>query len=295
MPAFFRSQRQVIIDSEALVAKRSTMDPGRFTSQSDQIGVDQRLLRMRYGQFMGQETEEAGAHDEHEHQDEPPQPGGSAVNEILRDFGHVHDLPEAATLLDRDTRALLKQALDEMWQAELQLRQGQPEKALPYEYRALDRIKQVQQASRIYLARVGLELPPIDGTRRLTGDARGTGDRQDPLSANTSGDSPAASLWASLTALAPAGEGGDPSQLQSALDELSRWVQGRQARTPGAINVLTAIDALRHDPRCAACRSRLEAAIWPLLPTPAAAVSRREQDGGEGEAYLDALARASAP
>jgi hypothetical protein len=294
MPAFFRSQRQVIIDSEALIAQRGRMQAERFTSQSDLIGVDQRLLRMRYGQFMGQETEEAGAHDEHERQDAPPRPGASEVDDILHDFGHVHDLPEAATLLDRDTRALLKQALDQMWQAELQLRQGQPELALPYEYRALDRIKQVQQASRIYLARVGLELPPIDSARRLTGDASGVRGRPDPLTAGSSSDSPAAALWAVLAKATPSGGNDDP-QLLAALDELAQWVHGRQARIPDAINLLTAIDALRQDPRCGDCRKQLEAAVWPLLPVPPAAVSSREHDSVQGDAYLDALSQGSDP
>src|SRR5690606_1783497 len=71
---------------------------------------------------------------------------------VQAEYGHVHDIAEAATLLDPATRKLLKAALDEMWQAELYLRSAQPKAALPYEYRALELIKQVQQGSRIYLA-----------------------------------------------------------------------------------------------------------------------------------------------
>jgi hypothetical protein len=295
MPAFFRSQRQVIIDSEALLAQRGTMTPERFASQSDLIGVDQRMLRMRYGQFMGQETEEAGDHGEHDHQDEPPRTGGPDVDTLLQAFGHVHDLPEAATLLDRDTRALLKQALDEMWQAELHLRQGQPEIALPYEYRALDRIKQVQQASRIYLARVGLELPPIDSARRLTGNASGMRDRQDALLAAADGSRPVISLWEILAGPVHADDSGGQARLESALDDLSQWIRGQQAAGSDAIAVLMAIDALRRDPRCVACRKSLETALWPLLPVPAAVPSRRPGDGVSGDAYLDALVQGQKP
>jgi hypothetical protein len=37
-----------------------------------------------------------------------------------------------------------------MWSAEGELRQGRPEQALPFAYKALGFIKQVQQAERIY-------------------------------------------------------------------------------------------------------------------------------------------------
>ncbi|GAE58256.1 hypothetical protein XPN_0162, partial [Xanthomonas arboricola pv. pruni MAFF 301427] len=89
---------------------------------------------------------------------------------MLSEFGHTHDHAEAATLLDPQTRALLRAALDQMWQSEGELRQGHPERALPFANKALGFIKQVQQAERIYLARVGTQLPPIDPGRRLSGD-----------------------------------------------------------------------------------------------------------------------------
>lgn len=175
MPAYFRSQRQVIIDTEALIRERGKVNADDFMVRSDTIGVDQRLLRLRYGQFVGMEAEEAPrrpplpvaekdapagqAEDEHEHHDgdghdhgdAPESPVFGALGNITAEYGHVHDESEAATLLDPDTRELLKSALDAMWEAELNLRSGQPEKALPFELKALDFIKRVQQASRIYL------------------------------------------------------------------------------------------------------------------------------------------------
>ena len=45
---------------------------------------------------------------------------------MLEAYGHTHYHAEAATLLDPETRATLKKALDQMWQSELHLRQGQP-------------------------------------------------------------------------------------------------------------------------------------------------------------------------
>ncbi|MBW8809145.1 MAG: hypothetical protein JF591_09985, partial [Lysobacter sp.] len=56
LPAYFRSQRQIIIDAEALIAQRRKLSADEFLKRSDAIGVDQRLLRLRYGQFLGEEA-----------------------------------------------------------------------------------------------------------------------------------------------------------------------------------------------------------------------------------------------
>ena len=305
MPAYFRSQRQVIIDTEALVAERRRLDPGRFVNRSDAIGVDQRLLRLRYGQFLGEEAEDTEhasdtAQDEHGHEGENHPRDEQATEAGTREtvtgrFGHIHDIPEAATLLDRETRELLRSALREMWQAELHLRQGQPERALPYEYRALDRIKQVQQASRIYLARVGLELPPIDMTRRLTGEATGVRSRSDPLAASKGMITPAASLWQMLSEPSAAGDAEASRRLLSGMAELEQWVGARESELPQGIEVLAAIDELRNDPQCVDCRNRLGALLWPLLPVPASATATRAPGGTAGAAYLEALRREPAP
>ncbi|GAB2561645.1 hypothetical protein [Spirosoma areae] len=64
MPEYFRSQRQIIIDTEKLIAIRKKR--GRawtpthaFNSQSNEIGFDQKALRLRYGQFLGEEFEKS--------------------------------------------------------------------------------------------------------------------------------------------------------------------------------------------------------------------------------------------
>ncbi|HST45135.1 MAG TPA: hypothetical protein VLK29_07915, partial [Luteimonas sp.] len=59
LPAYFRSQRQIIIDAEALLKQKPRLETDTFAARSDAIGVDQRLLRLRYGQFLGEETEGA--------------------------------------------------------------------------------------------------------------------------------------------------------------------------------------------------------------------------------------------
>jgi len=291
LPAYFRSQRQVIIDTEALVAERGKLAAERFESRSDAIGVDQRLLRLRYGQFLGEETDEGpeAAHEDHAHEDAEPAPESGTTDSVLEQFGHTHDIPEAATLLDRETRELLRAALGEMWQAELHLRQGEPARALPFEYRALDRIKQVQQASRIYLARVGLELPQIDLTRRLTGEAAGVRSRGDPLAPSTPADALPPALWQRLGEPIAARDEAATSALRSELESLAGWVGERETELPQAIELLAAIDGVVMDPSCEPCRAQIQALLWPLLPSPAAAIGPRATSGASGAAYLEAL------
>ena len=188
---------------------------------------------------------------------------GSATD-VLSEYGHTHDHAEAATLLDPQTRATLKAALDQMWSAEGELRQGEPQRALPHAYRALEYIKQVQQASRIYLARVGLELPAIDESRRMTGKREGIADRRDGLRPAQTPDSPVPGLW-----LALADESRTPD-----LEPMSTWLETNADRLEDPLSLVAAIETLRARPDCADCRQRLRALLWPLLPPPVAAAPR---------------------
>lgn len=303
LPAYFRSQRQIIIDAEALLKEKRKLDADRFIKRSDEIGVDQRILRLRYGQFLGEESEDApkppptndeagegsegddkhegaAALDDHAHGNEPATTFGQD-GDVLEEYGHTHDHAEAATLLDPETRALLKSALDQMWQSEGQLRQGHPDLALPHAYKALRFIKQVQQASRIYLARVGPELPPIDESRRMGGDRAGLARRDDALVVASSDDPVLTGLWQSLDASAAAGD----------IDfiALERWLREHEARLADPLSFVAAIDALRADPQCASCRRDLRALLWPLLPRPATSVPRRADGDAAGRRYLEAL------
>lgn len=326
LPAYFRSQRQIIIDAEALIAQRRKLDEPRFVERSDAIGVDQRLLRLRYGQFLGEESEgapqlptndrdEAESHDEHAAEDKsqgasaaaadkhdehdehhehahaakPAAPAFGEEGSVLEQFGHTHDHAEAATLLDPDTRKLLKAALDEMWQSELHLRQGHPQQALPYAYRALGFIKKVQQATRIYLARVGPELPPIDESRRLSGVRDGLARRGEMLVAANAADPLLESLWRDLepsagtTQPAPIDYGG-----------LQRWLREHESRVPDPLAFAAAFDALRNEPECRRCRAELRRLLWPLLSRPPASVPRRAQGDALDRRYFEALQQEAA-
>ncbi len=302
LPAYFRSQRQIIIDAEALVKQKRMLANAGFVKRSDEIGVDQRILRMRYGQFLGEEAEgepkppptndakddTAPTVDDHDHaaSNAATAPTFGQDTAVIEQFGHTHDEPEAATLLDPDTRATLKKALDQMWQSELHLRQGTPQEALPYAYRALGFIKQVQQATRIYLARVGTELPPIDEARRMTGD-RGAITRGDGLAAGAAPDPELAALWRALD------DGPRASRVDFAA--LERWLGDHPSQLRDPLAFVAAIEALRAQPQCDACRAQLRALLWPLLPRPAANVARRAGDDAASRAYLDALRGAQAP
>lgn len=300
LPAYFRSQRQIILDIEALVPQRPRLAAPEFVSRSDAIGVDQRILRLRYGQFLGEEDEPGptapptGDHDDGDHHEgdghdhgagapsAAPAPMGAGVN-VLEDFGHTHDDAEAATLLDPQTRALLKQALDAMWQSEGELRQGQPERALPHAYRALEFVKRAQQATRIYLARVGLELPPVDEGRRLTGKREGIASRRDGLVPAEDVAAPVRTLWRAL------GEPGAAIELAP----FEAWLRGQPAGND--LDLLEALETVRAEPACADCRTRLRARLWTLLPPARPVPGARSAPDATGAAYLEALDAGNTP
>lgn len=297
MPAYFRSQRQIIIDTEALIRQRGKLPADDFLVRSDTIGVDQRLLRLRYGQFVGMEAEEAPPRppmptsdkdapaapdhhdgDGHDHGDAPEAPVFGGLGNITAEYGHTHDESEAATLLDPDTRALLKSALDAMWEAELQLRSGQPEKALPFEIKALDFIKKVQQASRIYLPRIGSTQPPIDMARRMTGKRAGIVAGGADLTPFTIEDAVPATAWRALSGAGAIDLAG-----------LDSWVRGNSSRIRDPLSVLAAIDGLRAEPASRARRETLRGALWIVLTRPPAQVRRRDDGGAVGRRYTEGL------
>jgi len=202
MPEYFRSQRQIIIDSEKLLREKKGIAKETFNARSNSLAYDQKVLRLRYGEFLGEEfesgigpqstpeqdhadeedvTEKYGhVHDkdnEHnlvEEKKSATKEGHDHANEEksdpIKEFTHSHDSQEEATFFTQSIRAKLKAAITIMWDAELHLRLYDPEKSLPYQYRALKLLKEISQDSRIYVHRTGFEPPPIKEEKRLTGD-----------------------------------------------------------------------------------------------------------------------------
>lgn len=218
MPEYFRSQRQIIIDTEKLIAKRKKIGDKEFKSTSNEIGFDQKVLRLRYGQFLGEEfetnigggaggtvpppsddhaegggaspggaplegfmhkhdTEEehsavvgAPVHD-HDHGPTSPAEQQNPLAALMEQYVHAHDDAEINTFHEQSTRSLLKMALEQMWQSELHLRLYEPEKALPFENKALEYLKTAQQKARSYVRKSGFDPPPLKiKETRLTGE-----------------------------------------------------------------------------------------------------------------------------
>jgi len=314
MPAYFRSQRQIIIDTEALVAQRRRLPADQFVDRSNAIGGDQAQLRLRYGQFMGEKAEGGGlalptndepagialptndaapaprrpvpvedhtghGHAEGEH---PVEPGSPEA--VLAQYGHAHDTGESSTLFDPATRSTLAQALDAMWGSERALRQGRPEDALPFANRALELLKEAQQATRIFLPRTGSNLPPIDLSRRLSGDREGiVADRLIRLTPPPQ-DTVPVRAWRALEERPASGR-----SAPLALAELERWVGSNRSRLSDPLALSAAIDTVRNEPGCVACRRRLRSLLWNALEQPSATVQRREASSERGRRYLDAL------
>ncbi len=202
LPTYFRSQRQLIIDTERLISEKKSLEPPLFRTQSENLGVEQKLLRLRYGKFLGEELaisigeteneqrakimrdtstnpivklqKQAAARvpkvDEGHNHNEQAQPAQS-VDALVDPYMHRHDIEEAATFFSEPIKQQLKATLAEMWEAEKFLRLSQPERALPHEYKALQCLKELQQQARVYVEKSGFEPTPIEEARlRLTGD-----------------------------------------------------------------------------------------------------------------------------
>ncbi len=172
-PEFFRSQRQIIIETEQLLRDKNSMTAEAFKEKSNSLGIDQKLLRLRYGKFLGEEAstyESGGAEEGHEEHNQTSNEKKTA--DIISEFGHSHDNAEDATYFDAETKKQLRATLNEMWKSELQLRTFLPKDALPFEYEALRLLKDLQQKSRVYVAKTNLKTTPLKPETRLTGDLK---------------------------------------------------------------------------------------------------------------------------
>jgi len=182
MPEYFRSQRQIIIDSEKLLKEQRSITKENFNTRSNDLAHDQKVLRLRYGEFLGEEFQSSvgpqssiTAADAENAGKNPHQHNGSASYKEaspLDDFVHAHDGDEEATFFIESIKSKLKAAVTIMWDAELYLRLYQPKKSLPFQYQALKLLKEISQDSRIYVHRTGFDPPPLKEEKRLTGDLK---------------------------------------------------------------------------------------------------------------------------
>lgn len=208
MPEFFRSQRQIIIDTEKLIAERKNIPKEEFNNRSNELGFDQKMLRLKYGQFLGEESESGIAieneieedHEDHlsnqrdgeiedwskevlekfghnhDHENETNQrlendkPKDPARPEWVEQLSHNHDVAEEKNYFDISVKSRLKSALNVMWDAELHLRLYDPSASLPYQYEALKYLEEIKNHARIYVHRIGFDPPAIkEAEKRLSG------------------------------------------------------------------------------------------------------------------------------
>ena len=271
-PEYFRSERQIIMDTEKLIADRRRITLEAFRSRSNDIGLDQSLLRGRYGQYVGDETET----------------GEDAVS------GHQHDTPENATLLAESVKTKLKAALAQMWEAELRLRTYRPSEALPYEYRALEHLKDAQQSARVYVQRVGFEPPPLDPARtRLSGKLEGIVSRTDRDTG--SAELPLPATRAALVTLSDAPASGvlpapAAAMLERAIVELAPRAAADTAIFATVRALQTLVDSARADRPCRGCAEHAMRRMMRALPPAASRPEpRREASVPLARRYFERL------
>ncbi len=172
VPEYFRSQRQIIIDTEKLLKDQKSITLDNFKLRSNELGIDQKLLRLRYGKFLGEEdeTEIGGDHDDDDHKSNGEEKKFGDVSAIMDKYAHKHDIAEDATFFEPELKAQLKAVLTEMWKSELRLRTYKPQEALPYEYKALRLLKDLQQKSRAYVAKTTVKKSLLKPEKRLSGE-----------------------------------------------------------------------------------------------------------------------------
>jgi hypothetical protein len=329
-PAYFRSQRQIIIDTDKLLAEKPKLDASTFASRANALGFDQQTLRLRYGKFLGEESEagigvvalpgttphaptaedddtpahataEDPGHDDHDHTAPPGSPAKASptaeTDALMEPYIHKHDDAETADFLEPAVKAKLHAVLDQMWASELRLRTGQLAAARPYEYRALRLLKEVQQQTRVFVKKAGFTPPPMpEATVRLTGELAGAAvpQRQQTLPA----PNPQPTVRAALRWLAAA-EQGQPARPADAavLDQAGTVLAGAALTRPGFF--LPGLRALRElsqavragRPTRAASRATVARALTDLLAAPAPSPAAPSAANRLAQRYFQELSR----
>jgi hypothetical protein len=328
-PAYFRSQRQIIIDTEKLLAEKSKLTPAELRNRANALGFDQQSLRMRYGKFLGEESEKGlGAsapslpiaededapksplpsaeadHDEHDHEHAAapakhgtlPSPTAE-TDELMEPYVHKHDDAETADFLEPAVKAKLHAVLDEMWAAELRLRTSQLAAARPYEYRALRLLKEVQQQTRAYVRKAGFTPQPLpEATLRLTGELKGAAAPQLRTTMPAPAGQPAvrgALRWLAAAATGQRGQAADAAQLAPAGQLLA---QAALQKSGAYLPALRALRTLAADARagrapCASCLPLAERALTDLLHPPAPAAAPIPAPDRLARRYFQALSQ----
>lgn len=312
MPEYFRSQRQIIIDTEKLLRDKKKISKHDFNFKSNELGYDQKVLRLKYGEFLGEEFEtqigetHAGeeesestediaakyghAHDkdnehnlvaEKKHEDDHGHghEGEDKTQELMDAYKHQHDDPEEATFFNQSIRSKLKAALTIMWDAELYLRLYEPEKSLPYQYKALKILKEVSNDSRIYVHKTGFDPPPLKEEKRLTGDLSEikSSRHQSSLIANQTYPAIRKGLQLiekKLQQKNPQLTGGDKRTLHEAARELAGVALEKPGRFLEALSTIKALEENEKNDTMQKSLMDIRKAFWQILPDEKATASQ---------------------
>jgi hypothetical protein len=292
MPEYFKSQRQIIIETVELIADRAHLNPDRFDTLARGLGQDQGSLKLRYGQYLGDEAEgfgrataiddEASTESPEEHEDHDPghESGGhedhdhgsgftGSAEALIEQFTHDHEAADVGPITSRNPVGLMKRALSNMWQAELHLLLSDPEQALPFENEALKYLNLARQADRIYTERLGFEPPPVTEDRRLSGDL-------DEITSYARADQGVDAdsddaLFSSAFERMHADDDLDDealSELRLAGERLTRMAQNRPGLLEQAARLERWIASTDHRKACGECREDLARLFWSLVKQP---------------------------
>jgi len=124
--------------------------------------------------------------------------------------------------------------------------------------------------------------PAIDESRRLTGKRDGLDGGDLALAPADPLDSVPAAAWRAL------GEAGTVD-IDSVLTSLEAWAPTHAGADVDPLAFEAAIDAVRRNPACAACRASLRGLVWTALKPPPPHVARRPEPDAAGRRYLEAL------
>ncbi|MFQ5640499.1 MAG: hypothetical protein ACE5IR_21165, partial [bacterium] len=237
-----------------------------------------------------------------EHHENERETLGEETNDPLdivpEELRHDHDFEENATLFSKSIKEQLQAALAEMWEAELYLRTFKPSEALPFEYRALVLLKKVQQASRLYVKKIGFEPTPLKPVEnRLSADLSNIENQTESRTVPKERIYP--SIRAGLHALQklkspslpPAEE--TVNILQAAGRELARILSENPTRYIATLNDLrTVMTNIEHSQRlCQPCVLNVERTFWNVLPVAGhVTTKKRAPRSGLSELYLRKLA-----
>ncbi|GAA0858461.1 hypothetical protein [Aliiglaciecola litoralis] len=354
MPDYFKSQRQIIIETQQLIADKDLLTEHEFSQTSRSLGYSQSDLKLKYGQYLGDEFDDGrgghqmeagpempeihikdGDHNDdpdaviddspqlaagttssnshaEDHHDHEPQHANQQVadksgyQQVITQYGHNHEDTDVGVMGAQSPQALMKQAIAHMWDAELHLMLSAPERALPYEQKALVYLEQARKAERVFVKRLGFEPPPVSEKRRYQGDLSDVLDYQQQQKPTPT--DPLLDDFRALLYLL--GQAGNELQFsgeltKGSLQQIERVKQYyiKQAQTrPAMMHYVTSLQQIQQQQSllitdCRDCLVDLYAELWRQLPAPIAApaqirlnYSPSRTDVHEYETYLRTIA-----